>query len=139
MNADLLLDYLESLHKHYASMADGSRQLHPELSKADPQWFGIAAATVDGRVCQVGDTQQRFTIQSISKLVTYGLALEDSGVETVLRKINVEPSGEAFNDLRLEPGTGRPKNPMINAGAIAAMELVAGESPAAKLSRILDA
>ena len=112
MPTDLFLDYLESLHKDHASMMHGEVAGYiPELLKADPEWFGIAIVTVDGHVYQVGDTQQAFTIQSISKVITYGIALEDNGVAAVLKKINVEPSGEAFNSISLEPGTGRPKNP----------------------------
>lgn len=140
MATDLFLDYLESLHKDHASMRHGEVASYiPELLKADPEWFGIAIVTVDGHVYQVGDTQQAFTIQSISKVITYGIALEDNGVEAVLKKINVEPSGEAFNSISLEPGTGRPKNPMINAGAIAAMAFVAGDTPELKLKRMLAA
>ncbi len=139
MSADLFRDYLESLHQDAARIAEGEVASYiPELCKADPNWFGIAVVTVDGHVYQVGDTQQAFTIQSISKVITYGIALEDNGIEAVLRKIDVEPSGEAFNSISLEPGTGRPRNPMINAGAIAAMAFIAGETQELKQKRILD-
>lgn len=83
------------------------------------------------------DTQQPFTIQSISKPFTYGLALEDRGRDAVLAKIGVEPTGDAFNSISLTPGTGSPLNPMINAGAIAAASLIAGHSPDDKLKRLL--
>jgi len=83
----------------------------PELLKVDPAWFGITVITVNGHVYQVGDTQQPFTIQSISKPITYGIALQDSGVETALGKVDVEPSGEAFNSISLDPGTGRLETP----------------------------
>ncbi len=139
MSADLFLDYLESLHRDCSQITAGELASYiPELSRADPGWFGIAVVTVDGHVYQVGDTQQTFTIQSISKVITYGIALEDNSVESVLRKIDIEPSGEAFNSISLEPGTGRPRNPMINAGAIAAMAFVSGDSSDAKLKRMLD-
>jgi glutaminase len=91
----------------------------PELSKADPRWFGIAVATADGQLYTVGDVSQRFTIQSISKPFVYGFVLEALGLEETLSKVGVEPSGEAFNSISLYPDTGRPYNPMINAGAIA--------------------
>jgi len=110
----------------------------PELFKADPDWFGIAIVTVDGHVYQAGDTRQPFSIQSISKAFTYGIALEDKGPEAVAAKVDVEPSGEAFNSISLEPDTGRPLNPMINAGAIASTSLVNGDSGDAKLGRILE-
>ena len=69
-----------------------------------------------------------FTIQSISKPFVYGLALEDRGKPAVLERIGVEPTGDAFNEISLESATGRPRNPMINAGAITATSLVAGDS-----------
>ena len=109
----------------------------PELSKVDPNLFGISVVTVDGHVYQVGDTQHPFTIQSISKPFVYGLALEDNGVAKVLNKVDVEPSGEAFNSISLEANTGRPKNAMINAGAIATTGLVYGEDSSKKIDRIL--
>ncbi len=138
MSTDLLLNYLESLHKEYLQLDSGEVATYiPELAKADPNWFGITVVTVDGHVYQVGETQQSFTIQSISKVITYGIGLQDSGVGSVLKKIDVEPSGEAFNQISLEPDTGRPRNPMINAGAIAAVAFVEGETMEDKLARIL--
>ena len=104
----------------------------------EPDRFAICLATTDGKVYDVGDADHRFTIQSISKPLTYGLALGDRGLDEVLSRIGVEPSGEAFNSISLEPGTGRPLNPMINAGAIAAVSLVAGRSPQDKLARLLE-
>jgi len=132
--------YLDRLHAAYAPLADGSVATYiPELAKANPDWFGIAIATVDGRVYEVGDSRQPFTIQSISKPFTYGLALEDQGREAVLGRVSVEPTGDAFNSISLEPGTGRPLNPMINAGAIATSSLVGGETREARLARVVGA
>jgi glutaminase len=110
----------------------------PELAKADPDWFSICLVTTGGHVYEVGDSRQPFTIQSISKPFVYGLALEDNTRAEVMQKIGVEPTGDAFNAISLEPGTGRPRNPMINAGAIAAAGLVAGSSPRTRLQRLLD-
>src|SRR5438045_3642111 len=133
-----VLDYLEQLHKEYASLTEGQVATYiPELAKADPNWFGICLVTAAGHVYEVGDSRQPFTIQSISKPFTYGLALEDRGLDQVLAKIGVEPTGEAFNSISLAPETGRPLNPMINAGAIAAASLIAGHSAEDKLARLL--
>src|SRR5512139_2573989 len=130
--------YLEALHRDCAGLEAGEVATYsPELAKADPSWFGICLATTDGRVYEVGDTRQSFTIQSISKPFVYGLALEDRGRDGVLAKIGVEPTGDAFNSISLAPGTGSPLNPMINAGAIAAASLVSGRSQEDKIHRVV--
>jgi glutaminase len=132
-------DYLNELHNKYAPLSEGAVATYiPELAKANPDWFGICLVTAGGAVYQAGDCAQRFTIQSISKPFVYGLALEDHGRGVVLSKVGVEPTGDAFNSISLDPGTGRPRNPMINAGAIATAGLVQGAHAAAKLKRLLD-
>jgi len=130
--------YLEGLHREHAALSEGQVATYiPELAKADPNLFGICLATTDGHVYEVGDCREPFTIQSISKPFAYGLALEDRGREGVLAKVGVEPTGEAFNSIRLGEGSGRPFNPMVNAGAIATTGLVAGDSPSDRLHRLL--
>lgn len=96
----------------------------PELGTADPRQFGIALATATGRVFAVGDCEQPFTIQSISKPFTFGLALEEFGQSVVARNVGVEPSGDRFNAITLQHDTNRPHNPMINAGAITVTALL---------------
>jgi glutaminase len=108
----------------------------PELAKANPDWFGISLVTPDGAVYAAGDTDQPFTIQSISKAFVYATALSDRGIKYVSSKVGVEPSGDAFNSISLDPQTGAPLNPMINAGAIAATALVSGESAESQRNRI---
>ena len=131
-------EFLEQLYKEFLPLTEGALASYiPELTKADPNWFGIVLVTVDGHVYQVGDSQQLFTIQSVSKAITYGLALEDKGIDAVLAKVGVEPSGEAFNSISLDKETGRPLNPMINAGAIATTGLIAGANPEERFARIL--
>lgn len=132
-------DYLAELHGDFSPLKDGKVATYiPELAKADPDWFAISLATTSGAVYQVGDFLQPFTIQSISKPFVYGLALEDNGRTEVLRKVGVEPTGDAFNSISLDPGTGRPRNPMINAGAIASAGLISGKTPPSKLRRLLE-
>lgn len=130
--------YLEELHRRLAPLREGEVASYiPPLSKADPSWFGVCIATTDGNVYQVGDAEIPFTIQSISKPFVYGLALADHGLDAVAKKIGVEPTGDAFNSISLDPATGRPLNPMINAGAIAASSLIAGHSQDDKRERLL--
>jgi glutaminase len=132
--------YLEQLHAELLETTAGEVASYiPELTQVDPSWLGIALVTVDGHVYQVGDSRQTFTIQSISKAFTYGLALEDRGLDEVQKKVGVEPSGEAFNSISLEPGTGRPLNPMINAGAIATTGLIEERSGLDPMARMLEA
>jgi glutaminase len=109
----------------------------PELSTADPSLAGLALASTNGRLYTAGDADSPFTIQSVSKPFVYAIALADHGLEGVLAHVGAEPSGEAFNAISLEPGTGRPANPMINAGAIVTTSLVIAESPTERFDRIL--
>ncbi len=133
-----LQDSLEALLEELRGLGSGKvADYIPELQRADPDWFGIALCTVDGHVYQVGDARQPFTVQSISKVLAYGLALEDQGVEAVLSRVGVEPSGEAFNSISLEAGTGRPLNPMINAGAIVTTGMIKDEPGRDALTRLL--
>lgn len=90
----------------------------PELRRADPELFAISLATASGRLFEAGDTEYPFTLQSISKPLVFGLALEKFGHDTVSRFVGVEPSGDAFNAISLQAETHRPHNAMINAGAI---------------------
>src|SRR5678816_2708908 len=127
-------DFLRELHARHAALRDGQVATYiPELAKANPDWFGICLVTTGGHVYEVGDSRQHFTIQSVSKPFVYGLALEDNTRAEVLKKISVEPTGDAFNAISLEAGTGRPRNPMINAGAIAAAGLIAGKDAQTRL------
>lgn len=132
-------EQLEELHREILTVGEGAVATYiPELAKANPDWFGICIVTTNGGVYEVGDSRQEFTIQSISKPFVYGLALEDHGRAEVLKKVGVEPTGDAFNSISLDPTTGCPRNPMINAGAIATTGLVQGKTPQVRLRRVLE-
>ncbi|MBY6366632.1 glutaminase A [Rhodococcoides corynebacterioides] len=103
----------------------------------DESPLSVAVVTVEGTRYGAGDTEVTFPIQSISKALTYALALGDHGLDAVHDRIDVEPSGDAFNEISLEAETGRPRNAMINAGAIAAHSLVHGADTAERADRIL--
>lgn len=121
-------DYLEEILDHLREDRRGEVAGYiPELAATDPERLGIAITTALGRTYAAGDADLEFTIQSISKPFAYAAALEDRGAETVLAAVGVEPTGEAFNELSLEQDTCRPKNLMINAGAITVHSLLAGE------------
>ncbi|MFM7636014.1 MAG: glutaminase A [Cyanobacteriota bacterium] len=129
-HTDAIQSLLDELHQRYAPLSEGAPADYiPELAKADPADFGIVIATVDGRLYAVGDATKPFTIQSISKPFAYGLALSQLGAERMAAKVGVEPSGEAFNAISLDPSSGRPRNPMINAGAIATTSQLVAHQP----------
>ena len=130
---------IEALHGEFSATKDGTVASYiPELAKANPDCFGIAIVTVDGHVYSAGDAAQGFSIQSVSKPFTYGMALQDKGRDAVFEKVAVEPTGKTFNTIALDEKTGRPPNPMINAGAIAVGNLIKGESLTDKLNHLLD-
>ena len=110
----------------------------PELGRVDPQNFGIALALADGRVLSAGDARTPFSIQSISKVFTLASALGRLG-DQLWNRVGREPSGLAFNSiLQLEHEGGRPRNPFINAGAIAVTDaILAGHAPREVLGEIL--
>ncbi|RCS24418.1 glutaminase [Phyllobacterium salinisoli] len=110
----------------------------PELAKVDPKQFGIAVATLDGGFHVVGDAETSFSIQSISKVFTLTLALGKAG-DTLWTRVGREPSGSAFNSIvQLEYEKGKPRNPFINAGAIAVADLIlAGHQPREAIGEIV--
>ena len=113
------------------------RRLHSGTGRSSiPDSFAICLATSDGYVYEAGDSRKRFAIQSVSKPFTYALALADRGLAAVAAKVDVEPSGEPFNEISLDPITERPRNPMINAGAITCASLIAGDSPEERFERL---
>lgn len=125
-----LQDLVEEVYEKYIAVDDGEVATYiPELGKADPRHFGISLVTVDGKVFSAGDWRQEFTIQSISKPFAFLLALEELGRDKTLERVGVEPSGDAFNSIELEPKTLRPYNPMVNAGAISVASLIKQGSP----------
>ena len=116
--------FLASCYEEFKSDNSGTvADYIPELKRANPAHFGIALVTIDGHVYEVGDSAVAFTIQSVSKAFVFALALEMVGEERVAAAIGVEPSGEAFNSIRLT-NDNRPFNPMVNAGAIACSGLI---------------
>ena len=119
-----LLRFLTDCHAEFSAETGGAvADYIPELSKADPDHFGISLATIDGHVYEVGDTGIPFTIQSISKAFVFALALDTLGAARVESAIGVEPSGDAFNSIRLN-ADNHPFNAMVNSGAIACSGLI---------------
>lgn len=104
----------------------------PELAKVPPQQFGMALYSKDGELFEVGQAQQPFSMQSISKVFTLMLAMRFSG-DDVWQRVGREPSGNAFNSLvQLEHECGVPRNPFINAGALVITDIILAQQSDAK-------
>ena len=107
----------------------------PQLADADPDLLGLALALPDGTVRTTGDARHAFSVQSAVKPFLFALALADTD-GGALERVGIEPTGEAFDAIKLEGGTGRPPNPMVNAGALLTASLVDGDDAGARSARI---
>jgi glutaminase len=128
-----------ALQAQYASLHEGEVATYiPELAKADPDKFGVSVVAADGRIFEAGDCDQLFTMQSVSKPFTFGMALEQFGHAKVTTIVGVEPSGDAFNSIELQPGTNRPFNAMVNSGAIAVTAMLHAQYGHATIDAIVE-
>ena len=111
----------------------------PFLAQVDSKMFGVAVVSTDNQVFSVGETKYAFSIQSISKVFTLALAMNELGAERVFERVGSEPTGRAFNSpiavVDMQTHTG---NPYVNAGAIATTSLVSGANENEKWNKILD-
>lgn len=111
----------------------------PELAHVDSRLFGIAVVSTDNQVVTVGDVDYAFSIQSIGKVFTLALAMEELGPDRVFERVGSEPTGRPFNSVEavvdMKTHTG---NPLVNAGAIATTSLISGADENAKWNKILD-
>ena len=109
-----------------------------ELAKVDPNIYGVAIVTTDGKVYTKGDMQSAVSIQSISKVFTMARVIEEQGPRAVMDKIGVDATGMRFNSIvAVELQKGKEINPLVNPGAIASTSLIAGADSAAKWKSIL--
>lgn len=97
----------------------------PALAEVSADKLGIAVCTVDGEIFSAGDAQERFSIQSISKVLSLTMAMSRYEGEEIWRRVGKEPSGQPFNSLlQLELEQGKPRNPFINAGALVVCDML---------------
>lgn len=135
-------DLLEKLvNKNLVHIKDGKvADYIPELARVKPDALGIFITTVDNQEFFAGNCDVKFTIQSISKIISLMLAILDNGEDYVFSKVGMEPSGDPFNSIRkLETSSRKkPYNPLINAGAIAVASMIKGKNERDKFERLLD-
>ncbi|MFZ0249062.1 MAG: glutaminase A [Acidimicrobiales bacterium] len=112
----------------------------PALAEASPDAFGVCVAGVHGGVFAIGDAEQEFTIQSISKLFVFALVCDVLGPAEARRKLGVNSTGLPFDSVMgVELNEERTMNPMVNAGALATTSLVPGDTSEEKFARIVAA
>jgi glutaminase len=129
---------VSELYERHLIFGEQPASYYPPEMEAEKHRFGMALTHVDGTPFHIGDAEYPFPLHSISKVFTYAQALEDHGRAAVLRRVGVEPSGDPFNSFTFDEANRRPFNPMINAGALVAAELVQGVDREEKVGRILE-
>ncbi|HEX5743776.1 MAG TPA: glutaminase [Flavobacteriaceae bacterium] len=123
------MDYQKLLENIYYQVKDQDNKGElatyiPELARINPDKFGISLQFIDGQTFNVGDAQEKFSIQSIAKVFAFSLAISLVGKD-IFKRVGVEPSGNSFNSLiQLEYEKGIPRNPFINAGAIVVADIL---------------
>ncbi|AWB96358.1 glutaminase A [Agromyces badenianii] len=128
---------LESVLDDVRALSTGAVASYiPELAMVDPERLGAALVSTHGVVHETGDSDAEFTIQSVSKPFVFALAVDALGLAEVTRHVGLEPSGEPFNAISLEATSGRPLNPMINAGAIVTTSLMRGDTAEEKFALV---
>ncbi len=111
---------IAALHARLQDNSEGALAGYiPELATVAPDSFGIALATQHGEIFSVGDANCHFTIQSIAKPFAFAMLLDLVGRDETYRSVGMQPNGDSFNAIELDPHSNRPYNPLVNAGAIA--------------------
>ena len=127
---------VDDAYQKFRNLKEGKNADYiPALAKVDPNLYGIALVTVDGKVITAGDVKTEVSIQSISKVFTMAQVVQEQGLEAIEKRIGVDATGARFNSIiavegvRTVVGTGAPEmNPLVNPGAISATSMVSGSS-----------
>ncbi|WP_204527143.1 glutaminase A [Citrobacter cronae] len=131
---------INQAHQKYKSNNDGKvADYIPALATYSPKNFAITIATVDGKIYQVGDVNKPFPMESLSKVFTLALAMEQHGPQVVLEKLGANATGMPFNSgLAVELTKGAPENPLVNAGAMSTVSLIEAKDKTDRWNKILD-
>src|SRR6186997_659248 len=136
---------VDAAYQQFRTLQEGKNADYiPALAKVDPNLFGIALVTADGRVYTAGDVKTEVSIQSISKVFTMAQVIQEQGVDSIEKRIGVDATGARFNSIiavegvRTVVGTGAPEmNPLVNPGAISATSMVTGPNADAVWAKII--
>jgi glutaminase len=131
---------LNAAHSKYKTLQEGANADYiPALAKVDPNIYGIALVTPDGTVYTAGDITSEVSIQSISKVFTLALVMDEMGPESISSNMGVDATGQVFNSIvAVEQYKGAEMNPLVNAGAITATSMVSGNSREEIWNKILN-
>jgi len=131
---------LKGAYDQYKTLKEGANADYiPALAKVDSNIYGIALVTTDGKVYSTGDIQSEVSIQSISKVFTAALVMEEQGPAAIEKNMGVDATGQVFNSINaVEQYKGAEMNPLVNPGAIAATGMVSGATRDAIWKKILD-
>jgi glutaminase len=140
VDPEVLRGAVADAHARFAALAGGANASYiPYLAGVPAKLAGLAVVTTDGQVVKAGDADYLFAVESISKVFTLALALEDVGAEALRAKVGANPTGLPFNSvMALELHHGKPLSPLVNAGAMATVSLVKATDAENRWSRILD-
>jgi glutaminase len=121
---------LNAAYTKYKNLQEGANADYiPALAKVDSDIFGIALVTPDGQIYSVGDIKSEVSIQSISKVFTMALVMDEKGPDSISQNMGVDATGQVFNSIvAVEQYKGAEMNPLVNAGAITATSMVSGSS-----------
>jgi glutaminase len=136
---------VDAAYAKYKGLQEGKNADYiPALAKVDPNLFGIALVTPDGKVYTAGDVKTEVSIQSISKVFTMAQVIQEQGLDSIAKRIGVDATGARFNSIiaiegvKTVVGTGAPEmNALVNPGAISATSMVSGGSADAVWAKII--
>jgi glutaminase len=138
-DATSIKSVLQEAHDRFKSVNDGQNASYiPYLAKVPSNLFGLAVTTSEGKVYEIGDTRYEFAIESISKVFSLALLMEERGPDEVRSKVGADPTGLPFNSVvAVELQSGKPLTPLVNAGAMATVSLIKASTPDERWRKLL--
>lgn len=133
-------ELVRTAYERFRAVGDGSvSDVYPALAEVDPESFGLCVTATDGRLFEVGESRQAFTIMSVAKPFVFALTCQAVGVDAVRKLVGVNATGLPFNSVKaIEEASAGRTNPMVNAGAIATTSLTPGGSVDARWQFVVD-